>query len=106
MPNTETASAPKKSSNSLGLAILIVFAAVVCYWLWPLFFGLGIGLIGAFVGLLAGLIGLVVGLLAGILGLVVGILSIFLVFVPFILAGALAVFIALAIVKALQSSSN
>ncbi len=110
MPNTDTGTdtvdAPegseKKSSNSLGIAILVVAIFMASFWFFPWMLALVGGFFALVFGLVAGILGLIVGLLGALFGLLVGLMSLLLFFVPVILAGALAVIIAMAIIKALR----
>jgi len=96
----------QSSRNALGIAILIVAALVCLIWLIPGVIAFIAGVFGLVVGLIAGVFGLIALVFAGVFWLIFGLMAVLLFFVPFILAGALALIIAVALTKMLRGAND
>jgi len=96
----------QSSRNALGIAILIVAALVCLIWLIPGVIAFIASVFGLIVGLIAGVFSLIALFFAGIFWLIFGLMATLLFFVPFILAGGLAIIIAVALAKMLRGASD
>lgn len=117
MPETETLQNdqdPRKTGpNPLGVFILVLAAIFLAAWAVPVigaFFAILFGgifaILGAIFGLIVGIFSFIVAILGGILSLILGLFTLGLVFLPMIVAGALAVLLTVVIVKALRKSAD
>ena len=110
MPETDTSTndQPRESDtgsrNALGFAILIVAAVIGLLWFVPAVIGFIVHVFAFIIGLIVGVIAFIAWVFTAVFWGIFALMGFLLLLVPFMLAGALAIIIAVVIVKMLRGA--
>lgn len=102
--NGGDAEADAGSRSALGIAILIVAAIIGLLWLVPAVIGFIVQVFALVIGLIVGIFTVIAAVFSAVFWAIFALMGLLLFFLPLMMAGALAIIIAVALVKMLRGA--